>query len=161
MKFVFFLKIKVGYFEHILLIPYVCKQTLIYLGCAWLKNKCCYNVKPSAYFYVKTKISVDFQICISIPLTNLTINSKVPITLINGLLCTTSFFILECLRIHTFGHSIFTVIKIFNKVFTLFIFLGYPVSYLRKQTWHCRALTKISSKVASSHGVVSYRKAIT
>ena len=33
---------------------------------------CCYNAKPSAYyFYVKRKISVDFQICISVPLTPL------------------------------------------------------------------------------------------
>ena len=30
-------------------------------------NKCCCNAKPSAYyFYVRTKISVDFQICISV-----------------------------------------------------------------------------------------------
>ena len=29
----------------------------------------CYNVKPMAYyFYVKTKISVDFQVCITVPL---------------------------------------------------------------------------------------------
>ena len=34
------------------------------------KNKYCYNAKHSAYhLYVKTKISVDFQICISVPLT--------------------------------------------------------------------------------------------
>ena len=60
--------------EHtdILLSLYVCKQTfhifpvritLLYT------HKCCYNAKPSAYFfYVKTKMSVDFQICISVPL---------------------------------------------------------------------------------------------
>ena len=31
--------------------------------------KSCYNAKPLAYyFYVKTKISIDFQICISVPL---------------------------------------------------------------------------------------------
>ena len=40
------------------------------------------------------------------------------------------FFILEYLRIHTFGHSAFTVSKIFNRVFTtLYLYLGYPVSY--------------------------------
>ena len=39
----------------------------IYLGCS--KSKCCYDVKPSAYyFYVKTKMFVDFHICISVPL---------------------------------------------------------------------------------------------
>ena len=31
------------------------------------KSKCCYHAKPSAYcLYVKTKISVDFQTCISV-----------------------------------------------------------------------------------------------
>ena len=31
------------------------------------KSKCYFNAKPSAYyFYVKTKISVDFQICTSV-----------------------------------------------------------------------------------------------
>ena len=43
----------------------------IYLGAHNLKAKCYYNAKPSAYyFYVKTKISVDFQICISVPLSS-------------------------------------------------------------------------------------------
>ena len=33
------------------------------------QSKCCYNAKPSSYhFYVKMKISVHFQICISVPL---------------------------------------------------------------------------------------------
>ena len=33
------------------------------------KSKGCYNVKHSAYyFYVKTKVSVDLQTCISVPL---------------------------------------------------------------------------------------------
>ena len=29
---------------------------------------CCYNANSSAYYYVKKKISIDFQICISVPL---------------------------------------------------------------------------------------------
>ena len=34
------------------------------------KNKRSFNVKPSTYyFHMKTKILVDFQICISAPLT--------------------------------------------------------------------------------------------
>ena len=34
------------------------------------KSKCYFKAKPSAYyFYVKTKITADFQICISVPLT--------------------------------------------------------------------------------------------
>ena len=34
-----------------------------------LKSKRCYNAKPSAYYlYVKTKISLDFYICISVTL---------------------------------------------------------------------------------------------
>ena len=33
------------------------------------KSKRCYYVKPSDYFfYVKTKITVEFHICISVPL---------------------------------------------------------------------------------------------
>ena len=38
-----------------------------YLGCVYLKRNC-YNAKPSAYyFYMKTKIVVDFHICINVP----------------------------------------------------------------------------------------------
>ena len=41
----------------------------IILGVHISKSKRCYNAKPSAYyFYVKTKLSVDFRICISVPL---------------------------------------------------------------------------------------------
>ena len=33
------------------------------------ERKCCYNAKPSAYyFFAKAKIPVDLQICISVPL---------------------------------------------------------------------------------------------
>ena len=33
------------------------------------KSKCCYNARPWAYyFYVKADMSVDFQICINVPL---------------------------------------------------------------------------------------------
>ena len=39
------------------------------LGGISQKNKQFHNVKPSAYhFYMKTKISVEFHICISVPL---------------------------------------------------------------------------------------------
>ena len=41
----------------------------IYLGVPNSKSKCCFNAKLSAYcFYVKTKLTIDFQICISVPL---------------------------------------------------------------------------------------------
>ena len=37
------------------------------------ESKRCFNVKSSAYyFHVKTKISADFQICVSVPLRILT-----------------------------------------------------------------------------------------
>ena len=40
------------------------------------KSKCRYNAKPSTYyFYVKTNISVHFQICISVPLSRSVITS--------------------------------------------------------------------------------------
>ena len=48
-------------------------------------TKCCYNAKPSAcYFCLKRKISVDFQICISVPLSswNSTNKSKFNVHLI-------------------------------------------------------------------------------
>ena len=39
------------------------------MGAHNLKSKCCYNANSSAYyFHMKSKISVDFQICISVPL---------------------------------------------------------------------------------------------
>ena len=38
-------------------------------GAFILKSKQYYNAKPLAYcFYVKTKILIDFDICISVPL---------------------------------------------------------------------------------------------
>ena len=41
----------------------------MYITCAYLKIKRYFNVKSSTfYFQVKTKILVDFQICISVPL---------------------------------------------------------------------------------------------
>ena len=42
---------------------------LLHLRWVYLKSKQCYNVKPLAYYiYVKTKILIDFDICISVPL---------------------------------------------------------------------------------------------
>ena len=41
----------------------------IYLTCAYLKSKRCFDVKSSTYyFHMKTKILADFQICINFPL---------------------------------------------------------------------------------------------
>ena len=52
-KFLFFL----NFFQHILLLLYVCKQ-----------GKKVYDPKPSANrFNVKTKKLVDFHICITVP----------------------------------------------------------------------------------------------
>ena len=46
------------------------KKHFRYSGAHNSKSKCCYNAKPSPYyFYVKTKIPIDFYICISVPLT--------------------------------------------------------------------------------------------
>ena len=59
---------KVGYFLTYF-IASVCLQTnTSYIsGTHYSKNKCCCNAKPWAYcFYEKTKISVDFQIYISV-----------------------------------------------------------------------------------------------
>ena len=69
-----------------------------------------------------------------------------------------NFFSLEYLRIHAFGHSFFTVIKIFNNIFTTF-FVGYPVSYFRRQTKPSKALTKISLKVATQQTFVGLQDA--
>ena len=36
------------------------------------KSKRCYNAKPSAYYFcVRTKISLNFRICISVPLSDI------------------------------------------------------------------------------------------
>ena len=44
---------------------YVCKQAGTYIS----KSKRCYNAKPSVYYFsLKTKMSVDFHISISVPL---------------------------------------------------------------------------------------------
>ena len=62
--------LKQATFSHILLFLRVGKQTFhIISGAHNAKSKCCYDAKPSAYYFqVKTKISVDFQICISLSL---------------------------------------------------------------------------------------------
>ena len=67
-------------------------------------------------------------------LTNLTINNKILIILINRLLCTTFFLSYDLLEFrnirkkylgaYTFDHFIFNVSEIFNKVFTT-LFLGF------------------------------------
>ena len=72
-------------------------------------------------------------------LTNLTINNKILIILINGLLWTTIFLsenilefkIVEQLGVHTFGHFVFAVRKIFNKVFTTLFYILYLASVNR------------------------------
>ena len=47
-------------------------QPFTYLTCTYLKSKGRSNVKSSTYyFHMKTKIFADFQICISVPLSNL------------------------------------------------------------------------------------------
>ena len=44
----------------------------MYISCVHdSKNKCCFNAKPSTYyFYLKTKIFEHFSICISVPLSS-------------------------------------------------------------------------------------------
>ena len=68
-KFVCFLKSRLVFNIFYCFLMFINKH-FIYLGCASLKNEWCYYTKPSAYyFYMRTKISEDFQICISVPLT--------------------------------------------------------------------------------------------
>ena len=60
---------KTGYFSTCFIIS-VCFQTntLFISGTRISNSHRCYHAKPSAYyFHVKTKISVDFQIYISVP----------------------------------------------------------------------------------------------
>ena len=48
-----------------------------YIMCVCLKSKRYFNVKSSAYhFYVKTEILADFQICISVPLRNVSLHCQ-------------------------------------------------------------------------------------
>ena len=84
MKFAFFLKIRLLFNIFYCFCMFVNKHfiylsknvrelsSLIFLisGTFISKSKRCYNGKPSTYyFYVKTKVPVDFHICISVPLT--------------------------------------------------------------------------------------------
>ena len=61
---------KVGYFLTYSIVSACLQTNILYIsGAHNSKSKWCYNAKPSAYyFYVKTKVSVDFQICIGAPL---------------------------------------------------------------------------------------------
>ena len=58
------------YFAFLILRILEVKTNISYIsGAHNSKSKCCFNAKPSSYhFYVKMKISVHFQICISVPL---------------------------------------------------------------------------------------------
>ena len=70
-KFVFFLKSRLLFNIFYCFCIFVNKH-FIYLAAHNSTCKYCYNAKLSAdYFYVKTKISIDFQICISVPLSKL------------------------------------------------------------------------------------------
>ena len=52
-----------------------------YLTCAYLKKQTHSNVKSSThYFHVKTKILSDFQICISLTLSNIISPTQITIT---------------------------------------------------------------------------------
>ena len=67
MKFINFLKSKLIF--HILLFLNVCKQTFhrSHLDISQ-KVKSILNIKSTTYyFHMKTKVLVDFQICISVP----------------------------------------------------------------------------------------------
>ena len=67
MKSVFFLKSLLFYIFYCFCM-FVNKH-FIYLRCIISESKQCYNPKSLTYYlYVKTKISVDFHICISVPL---------------------------------------------------------------------------------------------
>ena len=77
-KFVFFLKSRLLFNIFYCFCIFVNKH-FIYLAAHNSTCKYCYNAKPSAdYFYVKTKISIDFQICISVPLTLFFLSNPVP-----------------------------------------------------------------------------------
>ena len=71
-KFVNFLKSRI-IFILVLLFLYVYKQTfhISHVLAHISKRKSCFNVKSSTYyFHVKTKILEHFQICISVPLSD-------------------------------------------------------------------------------------------
>ena len=69
MSFVSFLKSSLFYILCYCFCMYDEKNILYILEVHNLKSKCCYDAKLLAYyFYMKTKISADFQICISVPL---------------------------------------------------------------------------------------------
>ena len=68
MKFVFFLRTRLLFNTFYCFCMFVTNTSYI-LGAYISKSKRCYNAKPLAYnFHLKTKISVDFHICISVTL---------------------------------------------------------------------------------------------
>ena len=68
MKFVFFLKSRLLFNIFYYFCTFVNKY-FIYLECVYLRIKKPHNARHSAYyFHVKTKIMVDFHICVSVPL---------------------------------------------------------------------------------------------
>ena len=68
MKFVFFLKSRLIFKRFYCFCMFV-NRHFTNMGAYISKSKRCYNAKPSAYyFYMKTKISLDFHICIGVPL---------------------------------------------------------------------------------------------
>ena len=67
MKFEFFLKSRLLFLTYSIVSAMFVNKYIsgVYIS----KNKQCHNVKPTTYhFYVKTKILVDFHICISVTL---------------------------------------------------------------------------------------------
>ena len=91
-------------------------------------------------------------------LTNLTINNKIPLILINGLLYTTIFFILKHLTFLNCWKNFLVLThlaipfyseKNIHVFFTFpFFFFWYPVSYFNKQTKPCKPPATISWKLA-------------
>ena len=72
------------------------KKLFTYLTRAYLKSKRCFNVKYSIYyFYMKTKILADFQICISVSLKKVSRSSPAEVFLGKGVLKICSKFTWE------------------------------------------------------------------
>ena len=71
----------------------------LYLGCVACisKSKRCFNAKPLAHFYVKTEISEDFHICISVPL--MKERKQPPVVILQPAILQSIFILFLCLRI--------------------------------------------------------------
>ena len=105
------------------------------------KSKRCFNVKSSTYcFHMKSKILVDFQICISVPLIKHLSYCKQPICSANqwtGFYMTTAS-VMKGLNIFTNSFQIIALLIVWNVAF--YVELEMKINLLKHPPYICLSL---------------------